>query len=239
MCVTLPSSDRCLRCRTGALSAALATPLGTLAAVGRLDLVHFLDAVHDLDLGAGRRHSRRSTLRHRRYARPAVWLRAPIAWAGSELSLSGRSDIVRIMMNPNDLRQHLRLRTLDENDDANMALSAFGAVSAVIGDDAIEGHASWYDDMMTDGGKATGLHIRVVVAGGVITLDHDFSMDAYPDAKFVPWSRIRSLSVIAEPRRQTVVANAWLEAEEGIIEFAGAFKDELPSLLRATRRHLL
>lgn len=153
--------------------------------------------------------------------------------------MSARPARVRSMMNPNDLRQQLRLRTLEEHDDAHMALGAFGSVSATIGDEDIEAHASWYDDTMSGGGKASGLHIRVVVAGGVITLDHEFSMDAYPDAKFIPWSRIRSLSVIAEPGRQTVVANAWIETEDGIVEFAGAFRDEFPKVVRAIRQHLV
>ncbi len=144
------------------------------------------------------------------------------------------------MMTPNELRQHLGLRTLpaDDNSNGRMLLAALGSVSALIGEDKIEGHASWHDDMMSDGDESDGVHIRVIVASGVIALDYDFSFDGYPDAKFVPWSRIRALRVIAEPGRQTVIANAWIETEDTDIELAGARKDLFAELVRAVRRNL-
>ncbi|HWV49295.1 MAG TPA: hypothetical protein VN035_07550 [Microbacterium sp.] len=141
------------------------------------------------------------------------------------------------MMTPNELRQHLGLRSL-EGEDGRMLLGALGSVSAVLGDEKIEGHASWFDDLMSDPDKATGVHLRVLVADGVISLDYDFSFRGYPDARFLPWSRVRALRVIAEPGRQTVVANAWLETEEGDIEFAGARKDLFDEIVRAVRQHL-
>lgn len=119
-----------------------------------------------------------------------------------------------------------------------MLLGALGSVSALVGEDKIEGHASWHDDVMSGGNESDGVHIRLIVAGGVITLDYDFSFDGYPDARFVPWSRVRALRVIADPGRQTVVTNAWLETEDKDIEFAGAREDLFADLVGAIRRNL-
>lgn len=146
--------------------------------------------------------------------------------------------MVSHMKNPNELRQYLVLRTLDEDADDRMLLGALGSVSALLGDDNIEAHASWLDDTMSNGGKADGVHIRVIVADGVITVDHDFSFDGYPHARFLPWSRVRALKVIAEPRRQTSILNAWLETDEKDVEFAGAIKNDFSQIVRAVRRHL-
>jgi len=123
------------------------------------------------------------------------------------------------MMTPNELRGHLGLPALDNVSDDRMLLAALGSVSALVGEDTIEGHASWLDDLMTET-DPTGVHIRVLVGGGVVTLDYEFDFDGAPDARFLPWSRVHGLHVIARPDRQTVISNAWLKTEDQDIEFA-------------------
>ncbi len=140
------------------------------------------------------------------------------------------------MMTPNELRRHLGLASLDNSND-RMLLAALGSVSALVGEDPIEGHASWLDDLVPATGP-TGVHIRVLVPGGVITLDYEFDSDGSPDARFIPWSRIRGVHVIARPQRQTVIANAWLTTEDENVEFAGARDDLFNELVHTAKRHL-
>lgn len=141
-------------------------------------------------------------------------------------------------MNPSDLRRILLLEPLAK-EHARMLTSALGGVSALIGADKIEGHASWFDDFETPEDAPDAVHIRVLTAGGVITLDYDFSFDGLPDARLLSWSRVRALRVIAKPGPQVSPTNAWLETDGDNIEFAGAANAELISdLIAASRKYL-
>lgn len=142
-------------------------------------------------------------------------------------------------MNPHDLRQQLGLQAIVGNR-GHAFLGALAAVIALIGDEKVEARAAWFDDYDSSEDTAGGVHIRAITATGVITLDYEFSFDGGADARFLPWSRVRALRVIAEPDRQTRVANAWLETDGENIEFAGAGSTlHFAEIVGAIRKHLV
>jgi hypothetical protein len=116
---------------------------------------------------------------------------------------------------------------------------ALAAVAGVLDDENVEAHAAWFDY----GAKnlEIGVHLRLVTPRGVIALDHDFSYDGYPDARFLPWSQVTQLNVIAdspEGTPRTTINNSWLETTVGRVEFAGAHSAEHAVLVRTVRRYL-
>jgi hypothetical protein len=117
---------------------------------------------------------------------------------------------------------------------------ALAAVAAVLDDENVEAHAAWFDHGSQE--VEVGVHIRLVTPRGVVTLDHDFSFDGYPDARFIPWSQVTQLNVIAnslEGPPRLAIDNSWLETKTGRIEFAGAKSaEEHTVLVRAVRRYL-
>lgn len=121
---------------------------------------------------------------------------------------------------------------------------ALAAVAAILADDGIDAHAAWFDrgyDRETRN-RETGVHLRLVATGGIITVDQRFSFDVQPNARLIPWSRISELVVYANARgsvTQVEVSNSWVETESGRVEFAGAAspKDHA-ELVIAVRRHL-
>lgn len=124
-------------------------------------------------------------------------------------------------MNPNDLGHKLMLPTI-AREDAHTMLGVLGSVAVLIGHAKDFTAAAWFDGYDADGEKADAVHVRAILAGGVITLDYEFSFDGAPDARLLPWSRVRALRVIAGRSKQTTIANAWLETDDGQnIEFAG------------------
>lgn len=143
-----------------------------------------------------------------------------------------------LMMNPNDLRRLIGLASL-KGDQARALLGALGSVAALVGSDDLEGHAAWFDDFEAAPDTAHGVSIRVITARGIITLDYEFSFDGYADARFLPWSRVRALRVIAEPAKTTNVVNAWLETDDKNIEFAGAGDSHrFAQIVGAVMKHL-
>jgi hypothetical protein len=124
----------------------------------------------------------------------------------------------------------------DTRDDYTRALAA---VAATLDDEAVQAHAAWFDSDVNSGAEIA-VHVRVLTAKGIITVDHEFSFDGYPDARFLPWSQVTQLNVIADGLQQTPrVRNAWVETTIGRIEFAGADSAErFVALVQATRRYL-
>lgn len=142
------------------------------------------------------------------------------------------------MLNPNDLRQKIGLDGLNGTD-GRMLRSALGAASSLLGEDKLDAYGAWFDHGVDDPEAAEGVHVRLLTATGVITVDYEFSFDGYPDAQLLPWSRVQTVRVIAAPGRQTVVRNVWLETKVGRVEFAGV-QDAgmLASVVDASRRAL-
>lgn len=103
---------------------------------------------------------------------------------------------------------------------------ALASLSAALGDEEPEAVAAWFGYGMhpeIDGETALSVHVRLLTAGGVITLDHEFSFDGAPDARRIAWSRVQEVRIIARfNNRENRVQNVWLETELGRIEFAGA-----------------
>lgn len=126
-----------------------------------------------------------------------------------------------------------------DTDSRDDYLRSLAAVAATLDDEEVQAHAAWFDSDVNSGAD-TAVHVRVLTARGIITLDHEFSFDGYPDARFLPWSQVTQLNVIAHGLQQTPrVDNAWVETTIGRIEFAGADSaDQSVALVQATRRYL-
>lgn len=142
------------------------------------------------------------------------------------------------MLNPNDLRQKIGLDGLNGTN-GEMFRSALGAASSLLGEDKLDAYGCWFDQGAGEAAAPEGVHVRLLTATGVITVDYEFSFDGYPDAQLLPWARVQAVRVIAAPGRQTVVRNVWLETEVGRVEFAGIQDAELlASVVGASRRAL-
>lgn len=117
---------------------------------------------------------------------------------------------------------------------------ALASVAAVLADETVEAHAAWFDRGSAN--LEIGVHLRLVTPTGVIALDHDFSLDGSPDARFMPWSQVTQLTAIADSPEGAsfiIIRNSWLETKVGRIEFAGVDSaEEHAVLVRAIRQHL-
>ncbi len=141
------------------------------------------------------------------------------------------------MLLPNELKQRTGLTRDLVGPYTSMLRSAHGAVAALLQDDKIEAAVTWFDSGEEED-RPAGVHIRLLVEAGLITLDYDFSFDGSPDARFIPWSRVHALHVVADDGRQTVVANAWLVTETGTVELAGGGRAQLSEAVRAAKEYL-
>jgi hypothetical protein len=147
------------------------------------------------------------------------------------------------MMKAWELQEKLRImlaRPVGHSND--MYRDALASLAALVDDDEIEAYAAWFDYghvEQAQGEVEIGVHTRLLLATGVVTLDHDFSFDGSPHANFIPWSRIDTLSVIAgisgdDPQ----ITNAWLEFRMGRVEFAGARPSHLEAIVASARKYL-
>lgn len=147
------------------------------------------------------------------------------------------------MIDPMELHELFELRLMSSAGGRNQAYrDALAAAALTVANEAIEAHGGWFDYGQGNGGEhEVALHLRLVVASGVITVDHEFSFDGAPDARFTPWSAIRGMRVIARlPGRNADLQNLWLETKHATnIEFAGVRSAAaLTDILTAIRSHL-
>jgi hypothetical protein len=164
------------------------------------------------------------------------------AWVSSEHEFCWLGALMATVM---ELRGTFGLDLSHDGPGAGDSFSrAVAAVAAVLDDENVEAHAAWFDRSVDrhDAGLEIGVHLRLITAKGVITLDHEFSFRGHPDARFIPWSQVTQLNVIAhslEGSPLITIDNSWLESKLGRVEFAGADSAEKHAVLvRAIRRYL-
>lgn len=141
------------------------------------------------------------------------------------------------MLTPNELKQRIGLARDLSGTHAPTLRSAHGAVAAILEEDTIEAAVTWFDAGESDDSPA-GVHIRLLVEAGLILLDHEFSSDDAPDARFVPWSRVHALHVVADNGRQSVPVDAWLFSQAGRVELAGGGRAQLEGAIRTAKKYL-
>lgn len=142
-----------------------------------------------------------------------------------------------------ELHALVGLNLMSSSGNRNQAYrDALASTAATVAGDEIEAHGGWFDYGQENGRKLEqSVHLRLIVASGVISLDHEFSFDGAPDARFTPWSAIHGVRAIARlAGTQTDLRNVWLEtANASTIEFAGVQSTTvLTELLTAVRAHL-
>lgn len=147
------------------------------------------------------------------------------------------------MKDPMELHEILDIRLMNSNGGRNEAYrSALAAASLAVGEEDVEASGAWFDYGVEgpEKDREISVHLRLVVASGVIVVDHEFSFDGAPHAHFVPWSRVRSLKLIASFVGRTAdLRNVWLQTDGDDIEFAGVpAGDAIGGILTAIRRHL-
>lgn len=147
-------------------------------------------------------------------------------------------------MTPADVHEELNLAFTFGTPDTYKTFShALSSLAILVSDEAVEASGAWFDYGHVaeySGDEAeVAVHARLITSSGVITLDHEFSFDGAPDARFIPWSRVRELRIIAMRLNQPLLRNMWLETDSGRIEFAGvASHDALLKCATAVRRYL-
>ena len=137
------------------------------------------------------------------------------------------------MMTPKELRQSLDMVLGSPGDKASSDFrSALGAATALILDDDLQACGGWFD-YDPEKQREVGLHLRVLTAGGVITVDHDFALDAAPAARLLAWSRVTAINVVARDAFESIIDNMSFETEQGVIEFGGLRAYRYEAILRA------
>lgn len=147
------------------------------------------------------------------------------------------------MIDPMELHKLIGLQLMNSAGNRNQAYrDALAAAGITVAGEEIEAHGGWFDYGQENGREhEETLHLRLIVASGVITVDHEFSFDGAPDARFTPWSAIKGMRVIARlSGRDADLRNLWLETKDAKnIEFAGVRSAAaLTEILTAIRAHL-
>lgn len=148
-------------------------------------------------------------------------------------------------MTPSDLHEKLGTSLRFATADGQKAYSdALSSLVTLVGDEEVEAFGAWFDygsveEYASDVEAEVAVHVRLLTASGIVTLDHEFSFDGAPDARFIPWSRFTELRVIARNLNGPIVRNLWLETSSYRVEFAGVESHKLLSeCVRSVRRHL-
>ncbi|MGN8552505.1 UNVERIFIED_CONTAM: hypothetical protein OHV15_07970 [Microbacterium sp. SLM126] len=145
------------------------------------------------------------------------------------------------MMTPVELHQHFQIALMRPRADASAVYhGTLLSTAAALGEETIEASAAWFDYASDETGSdvESAIHLRIVTQGGVITTDCELSFDGLPDARFIGWSRVIAVRVVATGTSEVSAVGVWLETELGKIEFAGAKRPQVDAILKAVRRHL-
>lgn len=146
-------------------------------------------------------------------------------------------------MDAMELHALVGLRLTNSSGNRNQAYrDALASAAAMVAGNEVEAYGGWFNYGQENGRDLeVSVHLRLIVASGLITLDHDFAFDGAPDARFTPWSAIHGVRAIARlAGSRTDLQNLWLETTHSSnIDFAGMQSTAaMADILSAVRAHL-